>query len=736
MPHEYGHIESNRHRGFEPYYQAPQQTMAPRHEDFTNHRPLAELNTLHQLLLESENAYKKLENEKKMLEHRLSEPCNACSSHVNEKRILRQFLSELCDDCMSLRNSHEILNRTRQFETEQASKHQKEHAEQLSRSREENRRDRDTFELTFKSAQGELQRSRQEKEQLRIQLFTAWKAARKFDDAERIYHEIMAPLHANDRGAKSDLMSEYADMLIQHEKYEKAEMVAREALSHRKSRVENQGQWSQELKLSYRQLSSALYHQSSTAKQNGAIEMHRQIWVSDSPHDWKAENGDRLCQIYADRKQYEDAERIQQKVWKERRRHDGIQHEATINSAMQRIDMLDGVISMSDRKHRSTDEKDVDKVFWENKIRDFLTKIWDSVKELPEINAKMLTLGHRLGEAHHKRKNNAKAREVFEQVWEGRKKSLGVTHLETLESGHRLGEIYHNQKEYAKAEVVFDQVWNGKKKRLGDNNPETLAAGHRLGEIHCNQKEYPKAAIVFGQVWNDGRKNSLGDHYPETLSSGHRLGEIHYIRKEYAKAEIVFDQVWDGRKSSLGEQKPETFDSGYQLARCICAQVDCDKEKFPKGKAILEALWEAIEPALEDLAIKNGSSSSYEVAAEIGCLYGSLLAKFGNFAEAEKMLMPLWELKINSAGEASQLQAGHLWGVCLARQCLYSKAREVLDSVLIRRELMSGSSAQDCMETSKELEEVRRLEKRSSKGKTPQRRGAVAMSRQGGIRIK
>lgn len=628
---------------------------------------------------------------------------------------------------MSLRNPQETSNRTRQFETEQASKHQKEHAEKLSRSREENRRDRDTFEWTIKSAREELQRSRQEMEQLRIQLFTAWKAARKFDDAEKIYHEIMRLSNANDPSAKSDLMYEYADMLMQHEKYEKAVTVAREALSHRKSRVEKEGQWSPKSKLSYLQLSSALYHQSSTAKQNEAIEMHQQIWVSESTHDidWKADNGDRLCRIYADQKQYEDAQRIQHEVWQIRQGKDGIQHETTMNSAMQRIAMLDGVISTLDRKHQSNKEKDVDKEYWEKQIRDFLTKIWDSVKDVPVIEAKMLTLGHRLGEAHYKRKNNVQAREVFEQVWEGRKKTLGVTDLETFESGHWLGEIYDNQKEYAKAAVVFDQVWNGIKGCLGGNNPATLAAGHRLGEIHCSQKEYAKAGNVFDQVWNDGRKCNLGEHYPEMLSSGHRLGEIHCIQKEYAKAEIVLDQVWNERKSNLGQQKPETFDSGYQLARCICAQVDCDKEKFSKGKVILESLWDAIEPTLKDLALENGPSSSYVVAVKTGCLYYSLLENFKEFAEAQKMLLPLWELKINPAGEASQLQAGHSWGVCLARQGLNSKAREVLESVLSRRKSMSGSSAEDWMATSKELDGVVRCLGEKPKGKTPRKENVM-----------
>lgn len=139
-------------------------------------------------------------------------------------------------------------------------------------------------------------------------------------------------------------MYEFADMKIRQKMYGKAEEVGREAFNHRKSHVEKGWQWSHELKLSHRQLSSVLGHQNSLAKQQPAIEMHRQIWEHDPLHDWRVENGDRLCEVYANQKRYDDAQRIPQEVWEARRRKAGIRDEATMNSAVQRIAMLDGNI--------------------------------------------------------------------------------------------------------------------------------------------------------------------------------------------------------------------------------------------------------------------------------------------------------------------------------------------------------------------------------------------------------
>lgn len=584
--------------------------------------------------------------------------------------------------------------------------------------------------------------------------------AARFGEAESIYREIINPIPTSDRGSKSELMYEYAEMMMEQKKYEEAEHVARAVFEHRMSRVEAGGQWSQELMMSHRQLSSALCHQDSPAKKNQAIRMHRDIWDDDFPHAWKAENGDRVCQILAQQKRYDDAERMQLEVWEERSRKAGIRDEATMLSASKRIDMMDGAISMLDQ---SPDEKDVVKDYLEKRIRDFLAVIWESVK-LPETDAKMLTFGHRLGEAHYQRNQYAKAGDIFKQVWEGRKKSLGDNHCETLacgqrlgeiyykradytkardifeqlcdgekrsrgdadpktlESGHLLGEIYFKQDEFEKAQDIFEQVWKRKRKILGNSDPKTLECGHRLGEVYFKQEEFVKAQDMFEQVWK-GKRKSTGDTDPKTLEYGHWLGGVHYDRKQYADAEIVFDHVWDGRKSRLGDNDPGTLASGHQLAKSICAQAHGNHAKSFKGLALLEDLWGARKLELEATSPNAVSSNSSLAAVETGYMYGSLLMECGKLREAEEVLKPLWELKVTPAVEASQLYVGHFWGSCLAKQGHYTKAREVLESVLTRKNLISGPEDEIFLETPRKLQEVCEKEKEEKKSPCKRRSG-------------
>lgn len=744
---------------------------------------------------------------------------------IQEMEQLRIGLSSIrppvpkdCPDCNGLANELEAL---KQQLSAQASRHHQEHTDWLRRTREETQRNQDHLKSIS-------EKENEQKEQLHTQLFTAWKVAAKFVEAEKMYRAIMEPLSESDQGARSDLMYEFADMMLTQKNYVEAEKEAQKALNHRKSRVKTGGQGSQEFNQSHRQLSSALRDQNLPEKQTMAIAMHRDIWENGFPHDWKAENGDRLSQIYADQGKYLVAQTIQQEVWKYRMENAGTRDEATLNSAFQRIAMLDDAISKSDEKN--------EKEFFEKETRKFIEEVWNSGKAEHKTNAKLLAIGHRLGEAYYQEINHVKAGEIFEQVWVG-KKSLDDINPETLKCGHRLGEIHYIQEKYAEAEIVFDDVWNRRMGTLGINNLDTLASGHRLGEalykrskyakaedilkqvwegkkkmpvdtdletlecgnllgeihckqkhyakagdvfeivweakktrqgntnadtlncgdrlgeIHCKQKEWPKAETVLDQVWN-GRKSVLRDRTFDTLAwaSGHRLGEIHFNQKKYSEAEKIFDQVWNGRentlgrnhrdtlesghklgetlykqnkhakaeevlnqvwserKNTLGKEDSDTLNSGHQLAQSIYAQVYSDKAKCSKGKPILKDLWETRKPVLEDPSSKTISSISYSTALESLCLYGALLVNSGDFARAEKVLRQLMELQSNPAVKAAQLRVEHFWGVCLAKQGRHDEAREALESVLSRKNVTYlYPRAENCLDTSNELEEIRKL---------------------------
>lgn len=225
--------------------------------------------------------------------------------------------------------------------------------------------------------------------------------------------------------------------------------------------------------------------------------------------------------------------------------------------------------------------------------------------------------------------------------------------------------------------------------KVDDSSCKTLACSQRLGEIYYKQEDYTKAREIFEQL-RDKEKKSRGDDDPKSLECGHHLAEIYFIQEEFAKAEIIFDRIWDERKMRLGDNNLETLASGHQLAKSIYAQVDGNEEKFFQGMGLLKSLWEARKPELKAMSPNAVTSSSCLAAVETGYMYGSLLVKCGKLPEAEEVLKPLWELKVDPAVEASQLYVGHSWSLCLTKQSHDSNAREVLEEVRRRRTLLSG----------------------------------------------
>lgn len=418
--------------------------------------------------------------------------------------------------------------------------------------------------------------------ELRIELFKERKAAKRFAEAEKTYHEIMSSLPENDRGSKSDLMYEFANMLIEQKKYKDAEMVAREVLEHRKLRSPG----SPEFILSYRQLSSTLFHQQSPAEEKKAVEMYRDMWENGSPHDWKAENGDRLGQIYAKQDQYDEAQGIHHKVWKERRKHAGIQDEATLNSAWLRIHMLDAML-----KNRPFDEEDTHKNYWEGKIREFLTEIWEEGKRVPETNINLFAIGHRLGRIHFDRREYAKAEVVFDEVRNRRMKSLGDKSMETWESYHQLARSICAQadvdkEKFARFKDVFKSLWEARKRLLQDLSPKTtpssshlaaLESGFMYGLLLVKLGDNSEAERILEPLWRPDI-DSAGE--ASQLKVGHFLGVCLARQGKYSKAQEVLRLV----VKRLGPDAEKCLDTSKELDEVDKHCLEEEKTKRPKKK--------------------------------------------------------------------------------------------------------------------------------------------------------
>lgn len=64
---------------------------------------------------------------------------------------------------------------------------------------------------------------------------------------------------------------------------------------------------------------------------------------------------------------------------------------------------------------------------------------------------------------------------------EGRKKTLGLEHANTLTSIDSTGDVLYNQKKYTKAKFIYRRAIKGKEKTLGLEYTNTLTSINNVG---------------------------------------------------------------------------------------------------------------------------------------------------------------------------------------------------------------------------------------------------------------
>ncbi|KAJ5243640.1 hypothetical protein N7489_003736 [Penicillium chrysogenum] len=204
----------------------------------------------------------------------------------------------------------------------------------------------------------------------------------------------------------------------------------------------------------------------------------------------------------------------------------------------------------------------------------------------PEFRPVEFRSQHQTGLSLYYQKRYKEAETMFREALQGREKTLGPNHEDTLNSTHRLGLTLYYQKRYKEAEIEFRRALQGREKLLGPYHGDTLYSAHSLGLSLYRQECYEEAETVFRQALQ-GRDRVLGHNHEETLSSTHWLGLSLYYQKRYKEAEIEFRRALQGREETLGYDHKDTLYSANQLAMSLYDQ-DQYKEAETMSRRALE----------------------------------------------------------------------------------------------------------------------------------------------------
>ena len=80
----------------------------------------------------------------------------------------------------------------------------------------------------------------------------------------------------------------------------------------------------------------------------------------------------------------------------------------------------------------------------------------------------------------------------------------------------RLGHALYNQQKYSEAEGLLRQAEEGRERTVGPDHKDTLQSKHWLGRTLYGQQKYSEAKERLQQA-TDGRERTVGPDYEDTL---------------------------------------------------------------------------------------------------------------------------------------------------------------------------------------------------------------------------
>ncbi|KAJ6140713.1 hypothetical protein N7497_011606 [Penicillium chrysogenum] len=205
----------------------------------------------------------------------------------------------------------------------------------------------------------------------------------------------------------------------------------------------------------------------------------------------------------------------------------------------------------------------------------------------PEFRPVEFRSQHQTGLSLYYQKRYKEAETMFREALQGREKTLGPNHEDTLNSTHRLGLTLYYQKRYKEAEIEFRRALQGREKLLGPYHGDTLYSAHSLGLSLYRQECYEEAETLAMSLYDqdqykeaetmsrralEGREKLLGHDNEETLNSAHRLGLTLYYQKQYKVAAPMFRRALLGREKTLGYDHRHTLYSAYWLGLSLYYQ--------------------------------------------------------------------------------------------------------------------------------------------------------------------
>jgi tetratricopeptide (TPR) repeat protein len=211
---------------------------------------------------------------------------------------------------------------------------------------------------------------------------------------------------------------------------------------------------------------------------------------------------------------------------------------------------------------------------------------------------------------------------LYRQVYDTRRKTIGIEDASTLTSMNNLANALIDQGKYEEAEEMHRETLQLMRKVLGEEHPETLTSMNNLAYTLSHQRKYEEAEEMNRETLQLMRK-VLGKEHPETLTSINNLAYTLSDQRKYEEAEEMNRETLQLMRKVLGEEYLETLTSMNNLGITLS-----DQRKYEEAEEMIRETLQLMRKVLGDehpltltsmnnLALTLSGQRKYEEAEEI-----------------------------------------------------------------------------------------------------------------------
>jgi len=180
----------------------------------------------------------------------------------------------------------------------------------------------------------------------------------------------------------------------------------------------------------------------------------------------------------------------------------------------------------------------------------------------------------------------------LQRVFEGRKRTLGKEHPDTLNSIRFLVDVLLRQEKWDVAEDLARGALEAAEAMLGEENPLTFNSLACLANTLRARGSSKEAEELYRRARVNYEKVRGPEHF-ETLVCVQNLSIVMAAQGEYEDAVKLCRRALEGTEKALGAEHPETFVLAGNLASLMC-----DMDRYHEANALLERACSGLENLL------------------------------------------------------------------------------------------------------------------------------------------